>query len=232
MPLYRRTSSVNSFNGFPSFGVKPTAACSGQFVFSNSANHLGSNQFSYFICENNTEGLNFGCSPNPVDYLYLNLDNSYLSQGWFIKNDIVAIGENCDGTACEYFNGQFKTFVFSEGNSKYHLIKPLICEMYGKSQQNFCINIISTNSGVKYEFNDSSDTKMKWTSKIEVIQNTLNEKTAQFYIQNIFDSINSGILPENISFDNAYNSSIVMDGGSDISESGNYYYADAGSDDA
>ena len=70
MPLSRRTT--NSLIGYPSFGSKGTPACSGQFVFSNSPTQTGSNQFSYLICENNTQGSLFGGELS-TGYLCLNL---------------------------------------------------------------------------------------------------------------------------------------------------------------
>lgn len=213
MPLYRRTSAASSLNGFPSLGAKGTAACSGQFVFSNSPNQTGSNQFLYMVCENNTEGINFSGYLNTTGYLFLNLENTYLTQGWFIKNNIIAVGENRDGTQSEYFNTELSAFVFSEGYNDFNIIQSS-SSLLAQTRPEFNVQIFSTQSGVKYEFVDSETTKMKWTSKIEVIQN-INKEKIEFSTQQVQNTLSSGVFPQNSLFNLDSNLFVNLDGGLD-----------------
>lgn len=214
MPLYKRIPS-SSFNstGFLSVGCKPFQSCEGQFAFSNSPNNSGANQFSYLICEKNTQGSQFGQNLT-TGYLCLNLKNEYYQQAWFIKNDIIAVGENIDGTHSEYFNSQINSFVFSEANASFQIIESET-SIKNKSQPDFNSKIYATESGIKYEFIDSSATKMKWTSKIEIIQNLSLELPTPFSFSNVQTQISNGILPINSVFDEGSNKAIIIEGGED-----------------
>jgi hypothetical protein len=211
MPLYRRSST--SLNGFSSFGSKGSVACSGQFVFSNSPQQTGANQFSYLICENNTQGFGFSGFNNPTGYLNINLDHSYLTQGWFIRNNIIAIGEYVDGSQSEYFNTELNSFVFSEANSPYNVVRTSYCVL-ATTRPEFNVQIFPTESGVKYQFEDSFATKMKWTSKIEIIQN-VNKEKVEFSIQSVNASLESGIFPQNSLFNLDSDIFISIEGGID-----------------
>jgi hypothetical protein len=211
MPLYRRTS--NSLKGFPSFGSNGNTTCSGQFVFSNSPQQTGANQFLYMVCENNTEGFGFSGFENSTGYLHVNLDHSYLTQGWFIKNNIIGIGEYVDGSQSEYFNTELNSFIFSEANSCFDIIQSS-SSLLAQTRPEFSVQVLSTESGIKYQFIDSFRTKMKWTSKIEVIQN-INKEKIEFSSQTIQDSLASGIFPNNSLFNLASDVFVGLDGGSD-----------------
>jgi hypothetical protein len=213
MPLYRRTSAASSLNGFPSLGSKGSTACSGQFVFSNSPNQTGANQFLYMVCENNTEGNGFSGYSNTTGYLFVNLENTYLTQGWFIKNNIIAIGENRDGTQSEYFNTELNAFVFSEGYNDYNIIQSS-SSLLAQTRPEFNAQIFSTESGIKYEFVDSNTTKMKWTSKIEVIQN-INKEKIEFSTQQIQNTLLGGTFPQNSLFNSDSKIYVNLDGGID-----------------
>jgi len=209
MPLYRRTS--NSLKGFPSFGCNGSVACSGQFVFSNSIQQTGANQFLYMVCENNTEGFGFSGFENSTGYLHINLDHSYLTQGWFIKNNIIAIGEYADGSQSEYFNTELNSFVFSEANSCFDIIQSC-SSLLAQTRPDFNVQIFSTDSGIKYQFTDSFQTKMKWTSKIEVIQN-INKEKIEFSPQVVENSLQNGIFPPNSLFNLASDQFMDLNGG-------------------
>jgi len=226
MPLYKRRSSASSLTGFPSFGVNPESACCGQFIFSNSESQTGANQFLYMVCENNTEGFDFTGYANGTGYLYLNLKNQYSTQGWFIKNSIVAIGQHADGSQCEYLNAELNSFVFSEGNSNFDVINSN-CTFLIKSQNDFNIQVLPTNDGIKYKYMDSSHTKMKWVSKIEAIQN-INKEKAQFNLNAALAQLTAGSMPDNSSFALSSNNSINFDGGID-GEDANVDNVDGGS---
>lgn len=216
MPLFKRTtSSISAANstGFLSIGCKPSASREGQFAFSNSPYNTGSNQFTYLICETNTQGVEFGGSCS-TGYLYLNLDNSYYQQAWSIKNDIIAVGEDVDDTHVEYFNSQINSFVFSEANSAFQLIQSDI-QIKTKSQLAFDTNVYLTESGLRYEFIDSHSTKMKWTSRIEVIQNLATGIPTPFSFASVESQISNGILPENAVFSEGSNDAVIIEAGED-----------------
>lgn len=226
MPLSRRTTT--SLIGYPSFGSKGTPACSGQFVFSNSPTQMGANQFSYFICENNTQGSLFGGELS-TGYLCLNLNNSYYQQVWKIKNDIIAVGEHLDGTHAEYFNSEINSFVFSEANANFEIIDSNI-NIKNKSQPNFDTKIYVTESGIKYEFIDSDSTKMKWTSRIEVIQNIGTGIPTPFLFSDIQNQILNGSFPVNAVFDQASNNAVLIDGSEDDGSLAGANTIDSGTD--
>lgn len=229
MPLYKRitTSSVNS-TGFLSVGCKPSTSCVGQFIFSNSPNNTGSNQFSFLICEKNTQGSCFGnnCS---TGYLCINLQNNYYQQAWNIKNNIVAVGEHTDGTHAEYFNSEINSFVFSEANAPFQIVESNV-EIKNKSQPSFNSNIYVTESGIKYEFIDSDNTKMKWTSRIEIIQNISTGIPTPFLFSNVQNQISSGVFPVNAVFDEGSNNAVIVEGGEDNGILDGQNLIDAGSD--
>lgn len=214
MPLYKRRSSASSLTGFPSFGVNPESTCCGQFIFSNSESQTGANQFLYMVCENNTEGFDFTGYANGTGYLYLNLKNQYSTQGWFIKNNIVAIGQHADGSQCEYLNAELNSFVFSEADSSFNVVNSN-CTFLIKSQNDFNIEILPTDNGIKYKYMDSSHTKMKWVSKVEAIQNINKDKQIEFNATDIIAQLNAGIMPDNSSFALSSNNSINFNGGID-----------------
>lgn len=214
MPLYRRnSSSASSLNGFPSLGSKGSTACSGQFVFSNSPQQTGANQFLYMVCENNTEGYGFSGFENSTGYLHVNLDHSYLTQGWFIKNNIIAIGEYADGSQSEYFNTELNSFIFSEANSCFDIIQSS-SSLLAQTRPEFSVQVFSTESGIKYQLIDSFRTKMKWTSKIEVIQN-INKEKIEFSPQAVDNSLESGVFPANSLFNLASDVFVDINGGLD-----------------
>ena len=214
MPLFRRisTSSVSS-TGFSSLGCNASASCEGQFTFSNSPNNTGSNQFSFLICERNTQGVNFGQN-NSTGYLCLTLKNDYYQQAWKIKNNIIGVGQHVDGTHSEFFDSEINSFVFSEGNSPFQIIDSNV-QVRNKSQQSFDTNIYVTESGIKYEFIDSDDTKMKWTSRIEVIQNISVQAPDLFSFSDVQSQISNGILPTNAVFDEGSNNAVFIEAGQD-----------------
>jgi hypothetical protein len=226
MPLSRRTTT--SLIGYPSFGSKGTPACSGQFVFSNSPTQTGSNQFSYLICENNTQGSLYGGELS-TGYLCLNLNNSYYQQVWKIKNDIIAVGENFDGTHVEYFNSEINSFVFSEANANFEVIDSNI-NIKNKSQPDFDTKIYVTESGIKYEFIDSNSTKMKWTSRIEIIQNIGTGIPTPFLFSDVQDQVLNGSLPVNAVFDQASNNAVLIDGSEDDGSLADANTIDSGTD--
>ena len=229
MPLYKRISiSTANSTGFLSLGCNPSSSIQGQFTFSNSPSNTGANQFTYILCEKYTEGSNFGNNSNPTGNIYLNLQNNYLNQGWFIKNNIIAVGEHKDGSQTEYFNSEINAFVFSEGDSNYSLTETNNT-IFATTQQDFYGCIFSTSSGVRYEFRDSNSTKMKWTSKIEVIQNINTGKVSQITLQSIQDQLNSGIFPLNSTFNSSSNNSTILDAGDDLNNQV-YINIDAGID--
>ena len=216
MPLFKRTtSSVSAANstGFLSIGCKPSASKEGQFAFSNSPYNTGSNQFTYLICETNTQGVGFGgfCS---TGYLHLILNNNYYQQAWSVKNDIIAVGENVDGTHGEYFNSQINSFVFSEANAAFQLIESE-AQIKNKSQYAFDANVYLTESGLRYEFVDTDSTKMKWTSRIEVIQNIATGIPTPFSFASVESQISNGVLPENAIFSEGSNDAIIIEAGED-----------------
>ena len=214
MPLFRRisTSSVSS-TGFSSLGCNASASCEGQFTFSNSPNNTGSNQFSFLICERNTQGVNFGQN-NSTGYLCLTLKNNYYQQAWKIKNNIIAVGQHVDGTHSEFFDSEINSFVFSEGNSPFQIIDSNV-QVRNKSQQSFDTNIYVTESGIKYEFIDSDNTKMKWTSRIEVIQNISVQAPDPFSFSDVLFDISNGTIPANAVFDEGSNNAVFIEAGED-----------------
>lgn len=229
MPLYKRTSSSSANStGFLSLGCNPSLSKEGQFAFSNSPSNTGANQFSYLLCERYTEGSNFGDSPNPTGSLYVNLDNNYLTQGWFIKNNIIAVGESSDASQMEYFNSEISAFIFSEGNSSYNLIENNNLTL-ASTQPEFNACVFATDSGIRYEFYDSYNTKMKWTSKMEIIQNINTGKVSQVTLQSIQDQFSSGLFPLDSTFNSSSNNSTILDGGDDL-DNQVYINVDAGID--
>ena len=229
MPLYKRTlTSSISPTGFSSVGSKPSPSREGQFTFSNSPNNTGANQFSYLICERNTQGSQFGQNLT-TGYLCVDLNNEYYQQAWFIKNDIIAVGENIDGTHTEYFNSQINSFVFSEANASFQIIESEI-QVKNKTQPEFNSKVYTTESGIKYEFIDSDSTKMKWTSKIEIIQNISPEIPIPFSFSAVQAQISNGTSPPDAVFDQGSNKAIVIEAGEDDGTSNNSNVIEAGID--
>ena len=104
------------------------------------------------------------------------------------------------------------SFVSSEGSGNFLIRSSGIC-IKNTTQDQFDAKLHSTNSGIKYEFIDSTNTKMKWTSKIEIIQNLSLEKPISFSTQSILDVIDQGSLPQDVDFSTASNNAIVIDSG-------------------
>lgn len=215
MPLYKRTSpsaTIGNITGFIAIGCNPSNSITGGFIFSNSPSNTGSNEFIFLICESNTIG---NIEGSGSAFLPINLSNNYLQQSWSIKNTTIGVGEHVlDETHEEYFESEVNSFVFSEGDGNF-LIKGSGIEIKSASQQEFNIKLNTTTSGVQYEFIDSPYTKMKWTSKIEILQNLSKNLSTQFNFSQVESQILNGSMPNETIFSLGSNESVILDAGID-----------------
>jgi hypothetical protein len=156
--------------GFPSFGYNPSAQNSGESIFSNSSFISGSTQYSFYICSAETQGDCYdGSLGNSIAYLNIPLPTDSLNQAWLIKNNTVAVGDHWNGTPEQQFANELVVVAKSSSEGSYSITSP-VASLYAKSQPEFNVCVETTLSGIRYRLIDSPNTKMKWTSKIEVIQ--------------------------------------------------------------
>jgi hypothetical protein len=187
MGLYKRISRVN-LTGFPVFGINPHVQNSGEMIFSNSYYPSGATQFSYFVCSNDTEGVNFngnqGCCIGSFD---INLRKNYTNQAWLIKSSLIGIGQLWNGNTDQHYSVDSSMFVYSDFENTYNISGPFTTT-YSKSQLSFSVDAQTGVSGIIFRVHDSPLTKMKWTNKIEVVQSIYEEEinllTTQQQIEN------------------------------------------------
>ena len=223
---YLSASGCHVFGTFPSTGTELN-----QFAFSNSTFPRGENQFSYFICSACTSGSSFGPSGN-VGYIDVELPSIYENQAWLVTNDIVAIGDSITGGRCEYYGGQIKTLVKGDYNSGYFLCTAAN-SVYARSNTGFSVSVQALSQcGIRFLMNDSAQTKMKWTSKVEVLQNisdvdmNFNTLSEGYYTTGLNPATGSASLDYPSTSSQNLNS-IIVD--SNL-ETGNYISLDGGLD--
>lgn len=195
-------SGIANFTGFPAFGINPHSQNSGEMILSNSYYPPGATQLSYFVCSQNTEGVNFngnvGCC---IGCFEINLRKDYAIQAWLIKNSLIGIGEDSNGNKNQHYSIDLAAFVYSSSDSCYNINGPF-STIYTKTQNCFCATMNTFQSGVVFKVFDSPNTKMKWTNKIEIIQ-SINEEEFNLLSteQQILNYFNTAISPQSASTD-------------------------------
>lgn len=168
---YLTTGQFNNFTGnLPVFGTNPGPQNSGETIFSNSSHIDGNTQYSFFLCKIETQGDCFdGSLGNGTGYLNIPLTSEYFNQAWLIKNTIIAVGEHWNGSQGEQYATEITIVVKSCNVGSYSLTSPSV-SLYAKSKPEFNVCAEATLSGIRYRLIDSPNTKMNWTSRVEITQ--------------------------------------------------------------
>jgi hypothetical protein len=212
-------SGINGIHGgYPTFGEFGTEPREGEFVFSNSFYPRGDAQFSYMLCTLDTQGTGFADNgAKPVACFDLNLPNNYNDQAWVVKNEVVAIGENKNGTKNEHFGYDTKVLIKASMFDDAYNITRSMSNIWLKTQNNFNVDVITIPSGIRFRYYDTPDTKMRWVSKIDIIQTIFDVDVGALTEQQIIDYVNS-LRPAIGQASNAQNPNenpnlIILDGG-------------------
>ena len=179
--------------GYPKFGEYGSEPREGEFVFSNSFYPQGDAQFSYMLCTLDTQGTGFSQNgSNPIACFEINLPTAYNDQAWMIKNEVTAIGENKDGTKNEHFSYDVKVLVKASMLDDAYSITRSTSNIWLSTQRNFfAVDVLATASGIKFKYYDSPDTKMRWVSKLDIIQTIYDVNISLLTEQEVFNYINS-----------------------------------------
>lgn len=199
------TSETGKFvpTGFTNLGVNGEKYSDTEFVFSNSNYPKGNAQYSILMRSTGTEGIDFSNDPiNNVACFKIVLPKNYLNQSWLIKNEVLGIGQHCNGAKNQSFTADYSVIVTASDNS-YNLTGPFYT-IYTKSQPTYSGAFDIWESGVVVKLFDSNDTKTQWTAKIGIIQSIQDE---DLNLLNSIESINAYI---------ANNSNSTMISASDI----------------
>ena len=189
-------NGIPTFTGFPIFGPNPSDQHTAESIFSNSCYVNGSTQYSFYICSAETQGDSFdGTIGNCWACMDICLPNTSLNQAWLVKNTTIGIGEHWNGTQEQNYAAELNFVTKSSSVGQYNLTSPIYTTI-AKTQPEFCFSVQNTISGLRFKICDSPNTKMKWTSKIEVIQTISEDIILDAGIENYSDPtgyIDSGI---------------------------------------